>query len=96
MSTWQAYKCHNNLKYTQLVIENMDRDTETRRLSPVALISPNEKYVNLLNGPQDHGWCNGYTCQKRISTFWAMAALGKSCVLFKFMSLNNTSIVSRP
>ncbi|XP_064635838.1 fibrocystin-L-like [Lineus longissimus] len=77
MSTWQAYKCQNSLKYAQLIIENMDHDTEERRLSPVALISPNEKYVNLLNGPQDHGWCNGYTCQKRLSTFWAMVALEK-------------------
>ncbi|XP_064635071.1 fibrocystin-L-like [Lineus longissimus] len=75
MSTWQAYKCQNSVKYAQLVIENMDHDTEERRLSPVALFSPNEKYVNLLNGPQDHGWCNGYTCQKRLSTFWAMLAM---------------------
>ncbi len=31
-------------------------------------------YINLLNGPQDHGWCLGYTCQERISTFYAIVA----------------------
>lgn len=24
----------------------------------------------------DHGWCFGYTCQKRLSTFWATASSG--------------------
>jgi hypothetical protein len=54
-----------------LIIESMDPDTETRRLSPVAVMSDNG-YIDLINGPQDHGWCNGYTCQKRISTFMAL------------------------
>jgi len=40
----------------------MDSDTETRRLSPVAIISDNG-YLDLINGPQDHGWCGGYTCK---------------------------------
>jgi hypothetical protein len=62
----------------------MDNDTETRRLSPVAIISDNG-YLDLINGnllilnnffsliyyffitifigPQDHGWCGGYTCK---------------------------------
>jgi hypothetical protein len=54
-----------------LIIESMDSDTETRRLSPVAVMSDNG-YIDLINGPQDHGWCNGYTCQKRISTFMSI------------------------
>jgi hypothetical protein len=62
------YLCTNDTKYRMLIIESMDSDTETRRLSPVAVMSDNG-YIDLLNGPQDHGWCNGYTCQKRISTF---------------------------
>ena len=33
-------------------------------------------FVDLLNGPQDHGWCFGYTCQKRLSTFPAVVAMG--------------------
>ncbi|XP_064639845.1 fibrocystin-L-like [Lineus longissimus] len=73
--SWQAYECHNNLDYANLVIESLDSDTESRRLSPVAIIG--DKYVDLLNGPQDHGWCQGYTCQERISTFWALVALEK-------------------
>ncbi len=30
--------------------------------------------MNLLNGPMDHGWCLGYTCQERISTFYGIVA----------------------
>ncbi|CAF1318049.1 unnamed protein product [Rotaria magnacalcarata] len=29
-------------------------------------------FIDIINGPQDYGWCNGYTCQKRISTFMAL------------------------
>jgi len=35
-------------------------------------------YIDLINGPQDHGWCNGYTCQKRLSLFHSLVATGKS------------------
>jgi len=68
---WQMYLCSNRPQYRMLIIESMDSDTETRRLSPVAIMSDNG-YIDLLNGPQDHGWCNGYTCQKRISTFMSL------------------------
>ena len=33
---WQAYECHG-LMYRMLIIESMDNDTESRRLSPVAI-----------------------------------------------------------
>lgn len=73
-SDWRMYFCED-LKYKMLVIESMDPDTETRRLSPVAVAS--EGYIDLINGPQDHGWCNGYTCQERLSTFHAVVAINK-------------------
>lgn len=40
-----------------LVIESMDGDSETRRVSPVALVGsgPEAEYTDLLNGPMDHG-----------------------------------------
>lgn len=41
-----------------LVIESMDADTETRRLSPLALDGGDTghgSYTDLLNGPMDHG-----------------------------------------
>ena len=34
-------------------------------------------FIDLINGPQDHGWCHGYTCQQRLSTFNAIVATGK-------------------
>ena len=49
-TNWNAYKCHE-LEYRMLIIESMDNDTETRRLSPVAILSDN-KYLDLINGPQ--------------------------------------------
>ncbi|XP_067676837.1 fibrocystin-L-like isoform X2 [Haliotis asinina] len=77
---WNAYECHE-IDHVMLVIENMDEDTELRRLSPVAILS--NQYVDLINGPQDHGWCAGYTCQKRISTFHALIPEGdKSDIYF--------------
>ena len=75
MSEWGAFDCEDHYDWRMLVIESMDGDTETRRLSPVAIYSP-EGYVDLINGPQDHGWCAGYTCRKRLSTFQAIVALG--------------------
>ncbi|XP_050924319.1 LOW QUALITY PROTEIN: PKHD1 like 1, tandem duplicate 1 [Lates calcarifer] len=79
MSTWQSYKCFG-LNYRMLVIESLDADTETRRLSPVAVLG--DGYVDLINGPQDQGWCSGYTCQKRVSLFHSIVATGHSFDVF--------------
>jgi len=57
MPQWQAYSC-KNLQHHMFVIESMDADTETRRLSPIALDGGNTgngDYTDLLNGPMDHG-----------------------------------------
>ncbi|CAO2602354.1 Pkhd1l1 [Lemmus lemmus] len=71
---WQSYQC-SGMEYAMMVIESLDSDTETRRLSPVAIMS--NGYVDLINGPQDHGWCAGYTCQRRLSLFHGIVALNK-------------------
>lgn len=47
MSSWQSYKCFG-LNYRMVVIESLDADTETRRLSPVAVLG--DGYVDLING----------------------------------------------
>ena len=54
--------------------------SEMRRLSPVAVMAnvSGGNYLDLINGPQDHGWCDGYTCQERLSTFHAIVADGKA------------------
>lgn len=44
---WQAHKC-TGYHHGILVIESLDKDTETRRLSPVALLA--DGYVDLNNG----------------------------------------------
>ncbi|XP_012942613.1 fibrocystin-L [Aplysia californica] len=81
VSEWRAYNCEDFYDWRMLVIESMDSDTETRRLSPLAIYNP-EGYVDLINGPQDHGWCSGYTCRKRLSTFQAIVALDQPFDMF--------------
>ncbi|XP_069051252.1 PKHD1 like 1, tandem duplicate 1 [Lepisosteus oculatus] len=97
MSDWQSYKCFG-LNYEMLAIESLDADTETRRLSPVAVLG--DRYIDLINGPQDHGWCAGYTCQKRVSLFHSIVASNKSFDIYftsttpqnlRFMLLNADS-----
>ena len=80
-ANWQAYECGDDLNYEMLIIESMDPDTETRRLSPVAILG--DRYIDLINGPQDHGWCSGYTCRKRVSTFMALVATGRTDELLR-------------
>uniref|UniRef100_G3NDK3 PKHD1 like 1 n=1 Tax=Gasterosteus aculeatus aculeatus TaxID=481459 RepID=G3NDK3_GASAC len=79
MSSWQSYKCFG-LNYRMLAIESLDSDTETRRLSPVAVLG--RGFLDLINGPQDHGWCSGYTCQQRVSLFHSIVATGFSFDVF--------------
>ena len=59
MEEWRAFNCEDFYDWRSLVIESMDGDTETRRLSPVAVYHP-EGYIDLINGPQvggsDYKW----------------------------------------
>ena len=68
---WNMYVCQN-LDHLLLVMESLDEDTEVRRLSPIGIGT--NGFINLLNGPMDNGWCGGYTCQERISTFYGIVA----------------------
>ena len=76
---WTAYKCHG-INHKLLIIESMDRDSRIRRLSPIAMLS--DKYIDLINGPQDISCCQGYTCAERLSTFYTMVATNKEYELF--------------
>ena len=73
-----AIKC-SGTSYKMLSIESLDWDTMSRRLSPVAFsqVVAGDKYIDLLNGPQDHGCCAGYSCHRRLSLFKAIVAVGK-------------------
>eukprot|EP00899_Mesostigma_viride_P025002 jgi/Mesvir1/5687/Mv15702-RA.1 len=70
---WNAYLCEGSTHHL-FVAQSLDSDTETRRVAPVMLGTGGQ--VDVINGPQDHGWCFGYTCQKRLSTFWTEAQTG--------------------
>ena len=71
---WNAYHC-SNLDHLMVVLESLDPDTEVRRLSPIGVAA--NGFIDILNGPQDNGWCGGYTCQERISTFFGVVAAGQ-------------------
>ena len=73
ISSWDAYSC-SGLNHVMFVFESLDADSEVRRLSPFALAA--DGYIDILNGPKDHGWCGGYTCQERISTLYGIIAPG--------------------
>ena len=73
MSDWQSYYCPG-VNHDMMIIESLDADTETRRVSPVGLAAG--EFIDLINGPMDHGWCLGYTCQERISTFYTIVRNG--------------------
>ena len=68
---YNSYLCAN-IDHMMLVIESLDPDTEVRRFAPVGVSA--DGYIDLINGPKDHGWCGGYTCQERISTFYAIVS----------------------
>eukprot|EP00117_Sycon_ciliatum_P037364 scpid335/ scgid27970/ Fibrocystin-L; Polycystic kidney and hepatic disease 1-like protein 1 len=75
--TMNSYQC-SGLNHAMLVLENMDADTEVRRISPLVLRGGDTgrgKYDDLMNGPMDHGWCTYYTCLKRLSTFFSAIVL---------------------
>ncbi|XP_069129825.1 fibrocystin-L-like [Argopecten irradians] len=77
-AAWQAYQC-DNLDYRMMIIESLDADTESRRLSPVAVLG--DGYLDLINGPQDHSGCSYGGCRKRLSTFMSVVAAGKKYLL---------------
>ena len=68
---WNLYECAN-LDHLMIVLESLDEDTEVRRLSPIGIGA--NGFIDLLNGPMDNGWCGGYTCQERVSTFYGIVA----------------------
>jgi hypothetical protein len=53
-----------------------DGDSEDRNFSPV-LLSTGGGAQDLVITAMDQGWCFGYTCQKRLSTFWTYAPTGQ-------------------
>jgi len=96
---WTAYSC-TGIDHRLLIIESMDRDTKIRRLSPIAMLADAGEagYIDLVNGPQDHSCCSGYTCAERLSTFFTMVATNLEYELqmtsippqnFKFHILHN-------
>ncbi|CAF1252929.1 unnamed protein product [Rotaria magnacalcarata] len=80
-SAWGMYMCNFSTDYRMLIIESMDSDTEKRRVSPVAVMSTSG-YIDLINGPQDQTICNGYSCQKRISTFMSIVQSGQTYEIY--------------
>ena len=85
---WNAWQCDNDFRYRFLIVESMDPDTETRRLSPVALLSGspetgNNGYLDLLNGPMDRKSCLVPFFQASFTSSMAYRWLVRRLHLFK-------------
>lgn len=76
--SWNAYNCPRT-SYSMLVIENMDAGSLSRRVSPIGILSlTSSRYLDLLNGPKNLGWCAHYSCLERLSTFFAIISEDES------------------
>ncbi|KAH8862937.1 Fibrocystin-L [Schistosoma japonicum] len=84
MPKMQAYKCSRQLDHNLLLIESMDVDSLERRLSPIAFATEglSANYIDLINGPSDHGVCSSYACLKRMSTYMAIVANKKNFIMY--------------
>ncbi|VDP74908.1 unnamed protein product [Echinostoma caproni] len=84
VSTMQAYKCSAVLDHRVLLIESLDEDRILRRIAPVAFATDSlgANYLDLINGPADHGRCSSYACLKRLSAFLAIVARNQNFVLY--------------
>lgn len=61
INPWNAFSCGSYYEWRMLVIESMDKDTESRRLSPVAIYH-SKGYIDLINGPQVGGISRRIPC----------------------------------
>ena len=62
------------------MVESLDADRDNRLLSPMAILgtaADGTDYINLINGPQDHGTCAEEACRRRLSLFGAVVATGE-------------------
>jgi len=80
--TWSTYLCRGRPQRL-FVIESRDMDREDRNSGPVFVRQDGE--TDVLVAAMDHGWCFGYTCQKRQNTFHTYVAPGASVVTVDMM-----------
>ncbi|KAF8567271.1 hypothetical protein P879_01118 [Paragonimus westermani] len=80
----QGYKCGAALQHRLLIIESMDTDQLVRRVAPIGFGTEGLQvnYLDLINGPADHGVCSSYVCMKRMSAFFAVVAQSKQFVTY--------------
>lgn len=75
------YRCHYVTNYRMLIIESMDVDSETRTISPVALITDRGD-IDLLSGPPDNSACQDRACRRRLSTYMAVVQSEESYKIY--------------
>ena len=80
MEAYGGWWCPNEIHYRMVITESLDEDTETRRAGPMAQVTGD--YVDLINGPQDHGWCSGYTCRLRLTIMPSLVKAGADSCMY--------------
>ena len=75
---YDAFRC-SGIKHKMIAYESLDWDAKSRRLSPILVQQrvSGVPYCFIVNGPQDHGCCSGYNCNKRQSLFHSLVAMSK-------------------
>jgi hypothetical protein len=76
---WNAYKCTTALKHATLVLESLDKDSQTRRVAPIGITV--DGYTDILNGPAiyDNNRFDGTEfLLDRLSRFSAIVPTGKA------------------
>ncbi|OAF68924.1 hypothetical protein A3Q56_03331, partial [Intoshia linei] len=73
---WTAYRCQED-DYYHLHLESLDSDTLTRRIGPIAILS-GDLFLDVMNGPSDHGICEGYACRERLSLYRPIVTAGSN------------------
>lgn len=61
-----------------LVLESRDDDAEDRNFGPLALVDNSIGKRDLLLETADHGWCFGYACLERLSSYWGVVSAGQA------------------
>eukprot|EP00741_Cyanophora_paradoxa_P015378 tig00020876_g14844.t1 len=71
-----AYWCLGpELNHQQVVFASQDADSLTRRIGPVGVYV--DDALDVINGPSFFGWCMGYRCRTKPSTFFTVIPAGR-------------------
>ena len=73
--SWPGYIVTGR-EYVLVAFESLDEDFKTRRPGPAAFRSSGG-FLDISNGPHGYQLCDGYPCNYRVATYYALCVVGK-------------------